>query len=285
MEEEKVEYRKIAVFDGGNFNNWKFRTEILFREYGINKFLTKTIDEFDELIEVDGETAAARTERLKKIELFEKKERKCHSLLIQAIGDKYLEYVKDKENPKEVWSALGEVFERKGMSNRMHLRRKLLTIKMASNDDLQNHLLMFDGLVRELKSAGGKIEEEDIICQLLSSLPKSFDSVSTALETLPIDKLSLDFVKGRLLDASIKFNSNNEQDERLPSSAFVTTSRKSITCFNCGQKGHYKNECQKLSTSSENENLQCSKCKHGTANVARMAAAESESDDEVAIQF
>lgn len=66
MDEEKLEFRKTAVFDGGNFNNWKFRTEILFKEYGIHKFLTKTTNEFDETVQVDGETAERRTERLKK---------------------------------------------------------------------------------------------------------------------------------------------------------------------------------------------------------------------------
>lgn len=278
MEEDKVEFRKIAIFEGVNFNNWKFRTEITLKEYGIHGFLTKTTEEFDEVMEVDGETAAARTERMKKIEELEKKESKCHSMLIQRIGDNYLEYVKDSKNPKEVWSALGKVFERKGISNRMFLRRKLLTFKMENGADLEHHLLEFDKLIRDLKATGAKIEDEDVVCQLLLSLPKTFESVSTALETLSLDKLTLDFVKGRLLDANIKIISTNGQEHKVSSSAFATISRKDVTCFKCGQKGHYKNEC--LQTSDSVNNHQC-KCTRETANAAM---AESD-EEEVPIQF
>jgi len=279
MEEDKIEIRKVAVFEGVNFNNWKFRTEILLKEYGISGFLTKTTGEHDEVMAVAGETAEAQTERMKIKEKLEMKENKCHSMLIQRIGDNYLEYVKDKKNPKEVWSALSEVFERKGVSNRMFLRRKLLTFKMENGEDLENHLLEFDKLIRDLKATGAKIEEDDVVCQLLLSLPESFESVSTALETLSPDKLTLDFVKGRLLDANIKINSNNGQERQVSTSAFTTVLRKTVTCFNCGQKGHYKNEC--LQSSGSNKNLPCKKCKCETANVV---LAESD-EEEVSIQF
>lgn len=276
MEEDRVEIRKVVMFEGVNFNNWKFRTEVILKEYGINGFLTKTTGEHDEAMEVVGENAAARTDRMNKIEALEKKERKCYSMLIQRIGDNYLEYIKDKDTPKEVWSALSKVFERQGVANRMFLRRKLLTYKMEKDDDLENHLLEFDKLVRDLKAAGAKIEDEDVVCQLLVSLTNSFESVSTALETLEPDKLTLEFVKGRLRDANIKINCNNEQKSRVSSSAFATISRRNVTCFNCGQKGHYKNECLQNSGSSE-----CKKCKHVTANVAVIESDE----EEVVIQF
>lgn len=279
MEEDRIEIRKVVMFEGINFNNWKFRTEVILKEYGIDGFLTKTIGEYDEAMEVDGEKAEARAERIKKMEVLEKKKRKCYSMLIQRIGDNYLEYVKDKNNPKEIWSALSEVYERKGVANRMFLRRKLLTYKMEKDDDLENHLLEFDKLVRDLKAAGAKIEDEDVVCQLLVSLSNSFESVSTALETLSADKLTLEFVKGRLRDANIKINSHNGQERQVSSSAFSTISRKNVTCFNCGQKGHYKNECLQYSGSSQN--LEFNKCKIAAANVAVTKSDE----EEVEIQF
>lgn len=72
------------------------------------------------------------------------------------------------------------------------------------------------------------------------------------------------FVKGCLRDANNKIDSYNGQERQVSTNAFVTISRKNVTCFNCGQKEHYKNECLQNST----DNFKCKKCKHVSANVA-----------------
>lgn len=47
-----------------------------------------------------------------------KQDNKCRSVLIQAVADSHLEYVKDKESPKLIWDGLHDVFERKSITNR-----------------------------------------------------------------------------------------------------------------------------------------------------------------------
>lgn len=112
MIEEKVEMRKLSIFDGKNFSNWKFRTEVAMREYNIDNFLKKPVEENEEF-EVD----AADTPEIGAEKESQKNEDKCCSMIVQRIGDDYLEYVKDKTNPKEIWSGLTGIFERKGVSN------------------------------------------------------------------------------------------------------------------------------------------------------------------------
>lgn len=151
---EKLEIRNLSVFNGTNFSNWKFRMATLLKEQGFERFLTKSVNEDEELIEMANDSAEVRAEKLKnkKKENLEKSETKCHLMLFQRINDNYLEYVKYKENPKEVWKVLHDILKRKGVSNRMFLRRKLLTFKMNENDDLAEHILEFDKIVRELKA-------------------------------------------------------------------------------------------------------------------------------------
>ena len=59
-------------------------------------------------------------------------------------------------------------------------------------------------LVRELKSTGAKLEESDIVCHLLLTMPEEYDMVVTALETNSSEQLTLTFVKTRLLDEVAK---------------------------------------------------------------------------------
>jgi hypothetical protein len=69
---------------------------------------------------------------------------------------------------------------------------------MGEKDSLENHLLEFEKVLRDLKSVGAKMEEEDIICQLLISLPMSYEQIVTALETMKAEELTMEFVKGGL---------------------------------------------------------------------------------------
>lgn len=49
------------------------------------------------------------------------------------------------------------------------------------------------------------MEVENVICWLLLTLPKSCDPVVSALESMNIDKLTIEFMKGSLLlDSNIK---------------------------------------------------------------------------------
>lgn len=71
-----------------------------------------------------------------------------------------------------------DIFERKGVANRMFLRRELLTLKMNDGNILEKNLLKFDKV----------------------------------LETMKIEHLNIEFVKGRLLDNDIKKKTNSESD-------------------------------------------------------------------------
>lgn len=111
---------------------------------------------------------------------------------------------------------------------------------MKENDELAGHLLKFEKIVRELKSVGAKIEEEDTICQLLLSLPKSYEAVVTVLETMKPEQLKMEFVKGRLLDSDTKRKTNAIGDEHSNvkktneeySTAMMANKKKyHITCY------------------------------------------------------
>lgn len=56
----------------------------------------------------------------------------------------------------------------------------------------------------ELQAAGSILNETSEIARLLLSMPLRYDDIVTAIQTLAEDKLSLAFVKTRLLDQEIK---------------------------------------------------------------------------------
>lgn len=98
--------RKLFIFNGKDFNNWKFRIEVLLREHDAEDFITKSQEEFDEIAVNNLDDQATKDRKAKLKEELRKKERKCFSLIVHRIGNDYLEYVKDKTNPKQAWSSL-----------------------------------------------------------------------------------------------------------------------------------------------------------------------------------
>lgn len=90
--------------------NWKFRIEILMKDHVVQSSLTKSIDEYPDIIIAQNGSAGVRAEKNKNKEESMEKGNKCHLMIIRRISDDYLEYVKDKETPKEVWSSLIATF-------------------------------------------------------------------------------------------------------------------------------------------------------------------------------
>ncbi|KAF2888971.1 hypothetical protein ILUMI_17202 [Ignelater luminosus] len=205
------------------------------------------------------------------IQDFLKKDRKCKSIITQTVADSHLEYIKDKHTAKEMWTALQNTFARKGIRNQLLLRKQLLQLKLEERGTLNLHFLTFDSIVRRFKASGDTLEKNDIICRLLLTLPKSYEMVITTIETIAGSDLTLDFVKGKLLDEEIKqksksnmvqenftafagkSNCNKKKWNTSGQKRYTKMTNKSVNtgryfrfkCHNCGQEGHKRAECRR----------------------------------------
>lgn len=200
---EKEDFVRVPLFDGSNYPAWKYRMQVVLEEHDLIDCIEREMAEMDELEVKPEDNDAAQRAKAKEAEKRKKQERRCKSLLISRIHDSQLEYVQDHQTPKAIWLALQRVFERKSVASRLHLKRKMLTLRHEGGS-LSENFLIFDKIVREYKSTGAQLDDLDVVCHLLLTLGSSFATVVTALETMPEDTLTLEFVKCRLLDEEIK---------------------------------------------------------------------------------
>lgn len=268
MEEVQSDRFLVALFDGTNYAAWKFRVQVLLEEHELWDCVQTELGDLVELAERDNDTAAQRTEKNALREKRKKRERKCKSMLISRIHDSQLEYVQDKATPKQVWDALKRVFERKSIASRMHLKRQMLSMRFDGGR-LQDHFLRFDKLLREYRGTGAAMEDLDAVCHLLLTLGPAYSTVVTALETMPEENLTMEFVKCRLLDEETKQKSVDS--EKFPSNSDTaafsgTKQQKKIRCFRCKKEGHKLADCPEKKKPSEQKGHRSSK-----ANVAESA--------------
>lgn len=252
--------KHLFRFDGENYNNWKYRMNILLGEKGLLEYVEDDL----EVITLHSNDHEYRQHI--------KNDKKCMSLLIKHIDDDQLEHVKDKFTSKDIYDALEQIFERKSISGQIVLRRKLLTLKYDGKEHIKHHILKFETTLRELKSIGAKPEKLDIICQLLMTLPPSFDSLVTAIETINPEMLTIDYVKSRLIDEydkrSVEGSIGNKSSYEMNTHAMSAFRYK---CFNCGKSGHKRWECPaefKSNHESGNKYQTSCKCNSRAANVA-----------------
>lgn len=251
--EREGDLARVPLFDGSNYPAWKFRMLALLDEHELMDCIEQEVAEVEELeIKVE-DTAEERQQKTKAVEKRKKKDKRCRSLLISRIHDSQLEYIHDKPTPKAIWIALQRIFERRSIASRLHLKKQLITLRQ-DGASLREHFLRFDRIVREYKSTGAGIDDLDIVCHLLLTLDSSYATVVTAIETMPEDALTLEFVKCRLLDEETKKKSADvESISMKPDAAAFSGSRarkhqqkqqkKVWKCFGCGQEGHRVAEC------------------------------------------
>lgn len=112
---------------------------------------------------------------------------------------------------------------------------------------MEEHVMTMQDLIDKLTALGEEIKEHLFVAMLLSSLPESYSTLITALESRSEEELTLNLVTGKLIDEyrrrkgvpntedlsiALKVSQNKETDKI-----------KEKTCYFCKNPRHFKQEC------------------------------------------
>ncbi|XP_062541020.1 uncharacterized protein LOC134209055 [Armigeres subalbatus] len=182
----------------------------------------------------------------KETKLAERKllEARCKSLLVEKIAVSQLEYVKGKSTPKAIWATLQNVFAKKGISCQFYLLKQLAVMKYSEPKPMEEHLLRFERIIRELASA--------------------------------------DIVMHERLVVTVHTRRNNcDIESTLDGDSAFFGERSNIKCFSCGKVGHKKSNCPMKKDTDQRKSSGKPKKKE-RANVAGFEVAfVTESDGDV----
>lgn len=216
-----------------NWSTWRFRMELLL----MKEDLWMTVK--DPKPEPEGITSA-----------WNRKDEKARAVIGLALDDSQLIHVMEAVSANDMWEKLKSYHERGSLSNKIHVLRKLCSMRLEENGNLSNHLMEASELVHRLARVGEMLKEHLVVAILLSSLPESYNPLVTALEGRPENDLKVDYVKGKLLDEwrrkSEKLNENVR--ENAMKSTLQTENRRSFirACYYCGREGHFQRNCPVL---------------------------------------
>lgn len=100
-------------------------------------------------------------------------------------------------------------------------------MKLAEDGDMEAHINHMLNAVDELAALGEVLKDKLIIAMLLSSLPDSYSTRVTALETRSEDELTLQLVKGKFIDEDNRRKDVRHHEEKSEDKALKIFNKKS----------------------------------------------------------
>lgn len=213
-----------------NWSSWKFRMELLLLKEEL----------WDTVKNVKPENANAA---------WLAKDAKARATIGLTLENNQLCHVLNVATAHEMWEALKGYHERSSLTNIIHVLRKLYSLRLAEGESMSEHLGAIAQLVHRLSGMGENLAEHLIIALVLSSLPASYSAMISVLESR--DNLTLNYVKGQLLD-EWRRRSDNNSDGNVSSEKVLQTgtkpknSVKSKVCHYCKREGHFRRDCKKF---------------------------------------
>ena len=217
----------IDKLNGSNWNTWKFQMRHL--------LLAKGLWGLVEGSEVLADDATAQT-------LYQSRLKKAFSTTVSAIDNAQL-YC---EELKQAWDALRKHFERETLANKLFLKKRYFRSEMKEGTPVEQHLKLMKDITDKLAAIEAPISEEDQVVTLLGSLPRSFATLVTAIETR-VGGVSLDYVQQGLIHEEMKQSELsgqlNEAESALTGAFRRDAPCDRPTCYGCGVVGHVRRNC------------------------------------------
>lgn len=219
MEGSKI---SIVKLNNSNFSVWKFKAEMLLTREDMWKFIE---DEAPEPV----------------TDAWKAGDRKARATIALLVEDQQHALLRDTKTAKEAWNNLKKHHEKTSLCSKVAVLKRICNKTFRDGDDMQSHLFELEELFAKFSCAGLNLGEPLMVALVLRSLPNSFDTLTTALESRPADDLKLELVKSKLLDEVAK-------RERGPSDAAMKASfskkKKLLVCHFYKKSGHKQKECK-----------------------------------------
>ena len=180
---------------------------------------------------------------------------------------------------KAIWEKLEELYQTKGVSNRVYLKEQFHTLQMKEGTSISDHLSVLNGIVSELESIGVKIDDEDQALRLIWCLPASYEHMKPIL-IHGKEKIIFSEVTSKLLAEERRLDGGRNNP---PGNLALTIGdgkkkdsmkKKAAICWTCGQSGHVKRNCPRGGAGSASGSRSVNGDTDNAANIVSVSMEE-----------
>ncbi|XP_055601451.1 uncharacterized protein LOC129750515 [Uranotaenia lowii] len=182
MEGSKFLVEKLR---SGGYESWRFKVEMLLVRENLWKYVREDAPEPPTEAWAEGDAKARAT-------------------IVLLVDDSQHPLIRECQTARETWHQLKNHHQKTTMFTKVSLLKKLCRAEYTDNEDMENHLFRMDELFSSLTNAGQELGNSLKVAMVLKSMPDSFDTLTTALESRSDDELTMELVKSKLIDEAQK---------------------------------------------------------------------------------
>lgn len=199
-------------------------------------YVTNTIKPSQNVVEevVQNQTAITK---------WEEDDEQCLARVVLCIDDSQVTHVRSAVSAKQAWNMLKQYHERNTLTNKVCIMRRICSTKLSEGGNIEQHLGELTDMFQKLVDLGDELIDSWKVALVLSSLPASYDTLVTALESRPEADLTISMVHEKLVSEYKRRSDSNGGASN--STALKVTSNAESECFFCKRKGHMKKDCRK----------------------------------------
>lgn len=218
----------FQLLNNSNYFTWKFKMEMHLVQLELWSVIEEPIPQVE-------------------TEVFRRKNQKACATIAMCVENSQIHFIRGIKCAKEMWIKLQKVHERKTMTSKLHLLRKLYDKRMSDGENMQHHLDCLNVMRAQLLDRGEDIKDSSMVAIILNSLPKTYSSLVTSIEGQPEQTISLEYVMEKLLDESERRSDGNDEEGEKNSALKGQQYKKKrpLKCFHCHKLGHVKKDCFK----------------------------------------
>ncbi|KAK1430235.1 hypothetical protein QVD17_12833 [Tagetes erecta] len=231
---------QIEKFNGTDFSWWKMQINALLVQKDLEVVLTWV--------------------KPGKLELedWESKDKKARAVITLSLSKNVAFNIMKETTASGMMKALSNMYEKPSAANKVFLIRELVNTRMKESSSVTEHINKLNSILSRLESVDIKFEDEVQALLLLSSLPDSWSGTVTAI-TGSTSTFTFEGIRDLVLGEDVRRrNSGGSSSELLNVGRGRKTNRgngsknrkrsqsrarNDVTCWNCKQVGHFKNQC------------------------------------------
>ncbi|KAF6214955.1 hypothetical protein GE061_009700 [Apolygus lucorum] len=185
--------QNFKPFEGSGFAEWEFRLRIHLERKGC-------------LNALENEEVGTRSTSTSEQKEWDRMDALARDTIVQWLADSVLGTVRSCKTAKEMFDSLKTTYAKQGLSARVDLRRELMAMKFV-HGKLTDFLEKYERIVNQLRECGDKMEDSEVIAQLLTAMPESYQAVTVSIDILYAkqpEEVTLQFVRRKLLQEEDK---------------------------------------------------------------------------------
>ena len=187
-----------------------------------------------------------RTAVLEQLRCLKKAQKKTKALIVTTIKLDLIYLITECKTPKEIWDMLKQCFERDTIVNKLFFKQRFFSLNMKESDSPDEHLRKLKVITDQLAAIKAPIPEDEHIVSLLLSLPRSYNTLVTAL-TAKGDELNLNQAllneEEKCKQSKSKTSGGGGADDGESALQHNKLDRRLVKCYGCGEEGRVIRNC------------------------------------------